>query len=65
MQKTTNVLKPFSVVVAVSKNNGIGLKGTLPWPHLQKDMKNFAQITSSKEPMSYSLGEMASKLCFF
>jgi len=43
------VLKPFSLVVAYSKNRGIGLKGGFPWPMIPKDLKHFARITGCTE----------------
>ena len=37
----------FSIVVAISrKNNGIGMNGKLPWPHIVHDMKWFKEVTS-------------------
>lgn len=35
----------ISLIVAMSKNRGIGLKGRLPWPHLPNDWANFFKIT--------------------
>lgn len=52
MQSLT--LKPFSLVVAVSRNNGIGNQGKLPWPYIPKEMRHFVEITSSLEDMAYS-----------
>jgi dihydrofolate reductase/thymidylate synthase len=37
----------YSLVVGISKNKGIGNKGTLPWGYLSKDMSHFKTITSS------------------
>lgn len=65
MHSLVDSIKPFSVVVAISKNNGIGNKGSLPWPYLSKDMKHFSHITSSNEGMSLSLSDIAAKECFF
>lgn len=39
-------MKPFSIVVAMDAQKGIGLKGQLPW-HLPEDLKEFKRITSS------------------
>jgi hypothetical protein len=53
-------IKPFSVIVAAGlKNNGIGLKGGMPWPRIPREMKHFADVTTSKEPMAYVTQEYA------
>ncbi len=57
--------KPFSLVVAVSKNEGIGYKGDLPWPKIPKEMKHFVNVTTSKDPLAFTHGEYAVKNCFF
>ena len=36
----------FSIIVAVDQNQGIGLKGDLPW-HLPGDLKRFKEITTA------------------
>ena len=38
----------FSIVVAVSNNNGIGYKGTIPWKN-REDMTFFRNLTSKTE----------------
>lgn len=38
--------KRFDIVVAATLQNGIGFKGTMPWPHLKDDMKFFFTLTS-------------------
>lgn len=38
--------KPFSLIVAVSSNDGIGYQGHLPWPYIPKEMKHFVDITT-------------------
>ena len=35
----------ISALVAVDSNQGIGLNGTIPWPHLHYDMLWFKQMT--------------------
>ena len=57
--------KPFSLVVAVCKNEGIGFKGDLPWPKIPKEMKHFVSVTSSKDPLALTQTEIAMKGCFF
>lgn len=54
-------IKPFSVIVACSRNEGIGLRGDLPWPKIPKEMKHFVNVTQSKEPLAFTLGEQAVK----
>jgi hypothetical protein len=59
-------IKPFSLIAAMAmKNNGIGLNGQLPWGRIPKEMKHFADVTSSKDPMAYCSAEYAMKSCFF
>jgi len=41
MKKTAHI----NIIVALGKQNQIGLKGTMPW-HLSDDLKNFKKITS-------------------
>lgn len=54
--------KPFSLCVAVSRNNGIGKDGNLPWPMLSRDLKHFAQVTSSVEPMAQTEARKAKEM---
>ena len=56
--------KPFSLVVAFSKNRGIGLNGGFPWPMIPKDLKHFSRVTQTKQ-LGYSVSEMASQRLFF
>ena len=59
-------IKPFSVIVAAGlKNNGIGFKGDMPWPRIPREIKHFADVTSSKDPMAYVTQEYALQNCFF
>tara|TARA_R110002110_G_scaffold65206_1_gene179880 strand:- start:28147 stop:28629 length:483 start_codon:yes stop_codon:yes gene_type:complete len=37
----------LSLIVAMSKNNAIGLNGTMPW-HLPRDLKHFKSTTMGK-----------------
>lgn len=46
-------------MVAADKNNGIGKNGGLPWPYISRDMKHFASVTSSTEPLNLSDGQVA------
>ena len=34
----------FNIIVAVSKNNGIGYKGKIPW-HIKQDLNYFSELT--------------------
>lgn len=38
--------KPFNVILAISKNFGIGIKGQLPWS-LRRDLQNLKNITTN------------------
>ncbi len=38
-------MKNFHIIVGVSKNNGIGFKGTIPW-HVPEDLKYFKYLTT-------------------
>ena len=44
---------------------GIGKEGQLPWPMLKADMKHFAQVTSSNEPMGMNVKKNAAKSLLF
>ena len=37
----------FKLIVALCRGGGIGLRGTLPWPKLERDLRFFSQITKS------------------
>ena len=41
------------------------MNGTLPWPMLKADLKHFAKVTSSKEPMALSSYESAQTSLMF
>jgi hypothetical protein len=58
------MIKPFSVIVAHSRNGGIGLKGELPWPHLKKDFAHFKRVTTC-ESLSLTALELAKKQTMF
>lgn len=47
------------------KNNGIGLNGDLPWGRIPKEMKHFADVTSSRDPLAYTQADYAVKSTFF
>ena len=63
--QTQTKIKPFSLIVAVAKNNAIGLKGDLPWAKIPKEMKHFKDITTSREPLSLTPSEYAFNNCFY
>ena len=35
----------YNLIVAMSKNNGIGFQGHLPWPFIKEDMQYFSKMT--------------------
>lgn len=38
----------MKLIVARDKNGGIGINNTLPWPHIEEDMKWFQQCTKGR-----------------
>ena len=50
----------FSIVVAINrKNNGIGMDGKLPWPHITHDIKWFKELTSYvNDPTSMQMAKI-------
>jgi len=56
--------KLFSLVVAYSKNRGIGLQGGFPWPMIPKDLKHFARVTQMKN-LGFSMAELARQKIFY
>lgn len=43
MNRTTE----YKMIVALCRGGGIGFRGSLPWPKLSRDMRFFAEMTSS------------------
>lgn len=37
----------INAIVAIEKNNGIGINNKMPWPHLSNDMKWFKSLTTN------------------
>lgn len=37
----------FKMIVALCRGGGIGFKGTLPWPKIERDLRFFSQMTRS------------------
>lgn len=40
----------LNLIVAATRNMGIGLHGTMPWQGLRKEMKYFARVTTRVPP---------------
>jgi dihydrofolate reductase len=38
----------INAVVAVERDQGIGFEGSMPWPHLSKDLQWFKKLTSNQ-----------------
>jgi dihydrofolate reductase len=57
MQRTTE----YKMIVALCRGGGIGYKGQLPWPKLSRDMRFFAEMTSSSVVPHNSAVIMGSK----
>ncbi len=43
---SVSIMSPFTIIVAATKANGIGVNGSLPWK-LSKELKYFAQVTTN------------------
>jgi dihydrofolate reductase len=43
----------LNLIVAATRNMGIGLHGTMPWQGLRKEMKYFARVTTRVPPQVY------------
>jgi dihydrofolate reductase len=41
----------LTLIVAATRNMGIGQAGTLPWTGLKKEMAYFARVTKRVDPM--------------
>ena len=50
---------PLTLIVAATKQNGIGKNGGLPWPMLKKEMAYFARVTK-RVPVPTNTGSMQS-----
>jgi dihydrofolate reductase len=40
----------LTLIVAATRNMGIGAHGTMPWQGLRKEMKYFARVTTKLPP---------------
>ena len=58
MQRTTT---EYKMIVALCRGGGIGFRGSLPWPKLTRDMRFFAEMTSSSVVPHNSAVIMGSK----
>ena len=50
------VNKPLKIILASTKNFGIGKNNDLPWPRLKNDMKLFKKITCGKNQNALIMG---------
>lgn len=44
----------LTLIVAATRNMGIGLNGTMPWKGLRKEMQYFARVTTRRPPQVLS-----------
>ena len=51
----TMTYKPLTLIVATTKQLGIGKNGTLPWPTIKGEMAFFARVTKRVNPTSSSI----------
>lgn len=51
-----NLKKPLNLILASTRNLGVGYKNNLPWPFLKSDMKFFKDITTGKKNNSVIMG---------
>ena len=66
LQMNSLKIKPFSCIVAYCRSNqGIGMSGQLPWPMIKADLKHFAKVTSSTEPLGLNAFDQAQKIMLF
>ena len=47
----------LTLIVAATRNMGIGRAGTLPWTGLKKEMAYFARVTKRLDPMPSNSAE--------
>ena len=55
---STNDVMPqpsLTLIVAATRNMGIGFRGTLPWPMLKQEMAYFARVTQRPPPLDRML----------
>lgn len=50
------IKKPLKVILATTRNLGIGKDNNLPWPRLKNDMKLFKKITCGKNENALIMG---------
>ena len=43
-------MQELTLIVAATRNMGIGAHGTMPWQGLRKEMQYFARVTSRVPP---------------
>ena len=61
---SANNFKPYSFVLAMSKNRGIGLKGDMPWPPVPHDWAHFNNVTLLTD-LALTAKEVAARNSFF
>jgi len=56
-----NRVTEYKMIVALCRGGGIGFRGSLPWPKLSRDMRFFAEMTTSSAVPNNSAVIMGSK----
>ena len=62
--ESTQKYRPYSFVLAMEKNRGIGLNGDMPWPPIPHDWAHFNNVSLLTD-LALTPKEMAAKNSFY